>query len=206
MKGLLLKDWYLTVKYGRMLLFFAVLYGVMGMFMPELNAFTALPVMLMALLPNTIYAYDEREKWTDYVRALPVTDAQYVTGKYLYGTICLAVYFAVMTVVNLIARTEGFTGRFTMLFVAGLLMPSILMPFMFRFGTEKGRLAYIIVFASIISAVVALSNLRIFGNAALTAGRLGLPGWALCLTAAALYVLSWRLSIVLYRNRKNNGK
>lgn len=202
MKGLLLKDWYLTVKYGRMLLFFAVIYGVMGMFMVELGVFTTLPVMLVGLLPNTIYAYDEREKWTDYVRALPVTDAQYVTGKYLYGAICLAVYFVVLTIANLAARTEGYAALFVTLFAFGLIAPSILMPFMFRFGTEKGRLAYVIVFAAMISAAGTLINI---GKITVLAD-FGLPGWAACLIALALYILSWRLSIVLYRSRKNSGK
>lgn len=206
MKGLLLKDWYLTIKYGKMQLIFAVVYGVIGAFLPEANAFVALPVMLIALLPHTIYAYDEREKWTDYVRSLPVTDAQYVTGKYLYGTICLAVYFALLAVANLAFRTEGFTGQFMMFFVGGLLIPSIMMPFMFRFGTEKGRLAYLIVFGSSMAAALALANLSFFDDAAANAEWLGLPWWALCLIVVALYILSWRLSIVLYRSRKNSGK
>ena len=206
MKGLLLKDWYLTIKYGRMQLIFAVVYGVIGALLPEANAFVALPVMLIALLPNTIYAYDEREKWTTYVRALPVTDAQYVTGKYLYGTICLAVYFALLTAANLAFRTEGFAGQFMMFFMGGLLMPSIMMPFMFRFGTEKGRLAYLIVFGSALTAALTVANSGFFGGAAVTVDRLGIPWWTLCLIAIALYVLSWRLSIVLYRKRKNSGK
>lgn len=206
MKGLLLKDWYLTIKYGRMLLLFALIYAAMGMFSPEFGAFTTLPVMLVGLLPNTIYAYDEREKWTTYVRALPVTDAQYVTEKYLYGTICLTVYFVVLTIANLIARTEGYAAIFMTLFAIGLLSPSILMPFMFRFGTEKGRIAYIIAFAAMISATVTIVNLGNSRNTALLVSRLGMPGWSVCLIALALYVLSWRLSIVLYRNRKNSGK
>ena len=206
MKGLLLKDWYLTVKYGKMQLIFAAVYGVIGAVLPEANAFVALPVMLIALLPNTIYAYDEREKWTTYVRSLPVTDAQYVTGKYLWGTICLAVYFALLAVANLAFRTEGFAGQFIMFFLGGLLMPSVMMPFMFRFGTEKGRLAYLIVFGSALTAALAVANLSFFDDAAAKAEWLGLPWWAFCLIAVALYVLSWRLSIVLYRRRKNSGK
>lgn len=206
MKGLLLKDWYLTVRYGKMQLIFAVVYGVIGAVLPEANAFVALPVMLIALLPNTIYAYDEREKWTTYVRALPVTDAQYVTGKYLYGAICLAVYFALLTVANLAFRTEGFAGQFMMFFVGGLLMPSIMMPFMFRFGTEKGRLAYLIVFGSGMAAALALANSTFFSDVFAAVERFGVPWWSLYPIAIALYVLSWRLSIVLYRSRKNRGK
>ena len=206
MKGLLLKDWCLTVRYGNMQLIFAVVYGVIGAVLPEANAFVALPVMLIALLPNTIYAYDEREKWTTYVRALPVTDAQYVTGKYLYGAICLAVYFALLIAANLAFRIDGFAGQFIMFFVGGLLMPSLMMPFMFRFGTERGRLAYLIVFGSALTAGLSVANLSYMGGDAPIIERLGLPWWALCLIALALYVLSWRISIVLYRSRKNKGK
>ena len=206
MKGLLLKDWYMTLKYGRIMLVFSFGYMAIGLFLEEFSAFTTLPVMLMGLLPHSMLAYDEREKWTDYVRALPVSDAQYVTEKYLYGAICLAVYFAVLTVVNLISPMEGFAELFAILFAAGMVMPSLLMPFMFRFGTEKGRLAYIIVFASMLSAMVTLAKLNFVGNGSVTAERLGLPGWTLYPIAVALYVLSWRLSVVLYRSRKNSGK
>lgn len=206
MKGLLLKDWYLTVRYGKMQLIFAVVYGVVGALLPKANSFVALPVMLIALLPNTLYAYDEREKWTTYVRAFPVTDAQYVTGKYLYGAICLAVYFAFMTVVNLVFQIDGFAVQCVMFFLGGLLMPSVMMPFMFRFGTEKGRITYLIVFAMALTAGLSVANLSYMGGDAPIIKRLGLPWWTLCLAAVALYLLSWRLSIVLYRNRKNNGK
>lgn len=206
MKGLLLKDWYLTIKYGKMQLIFAVVYGVIGAILPKANAFVALPVMLIALLPNTIYAYDEREKWTTYVRAFPITDAQYVTGKYLYGAICLAVYFALLIIVDLIFQIDRFVAQCVMFFLGGLLMPSVMMPFMFRFGTEKGRIAYLITFAMALTAALSIANLSYMGGDTPIIERLGLPWWALCLIAVALYVFSWRLSIVLYRNRKNNGK
>ena len=140
MKGLLLKDWYLTLKYARFLLFFVLVYGVIGVFFTSAAVFSILPVMLIALLPQTLLSYDEREKWTDYAKTLPVSDAQYVTGKYLFGAICYAAYLALLAVLNLAAGTEDYGTLFAMQFSIGLLAPAILLPFMFRYGTEKGRI------------------------------------------------------------------
>ncbi len=205
MKGLLLKDWYLTVKYARFLLFFIFFYGVAGVFFTEAAVFSLLPVMLVALLPQTLYSYDEREKWTEYVQALPVSRAMYVTEKYLFGACCFAAYLALLAVLNLAAGTEDYGALFAMQFSVGVFVPALLLPFAFRFGVEKGRMAYLIVIAAFFAAAMVLMN-----GVGLMNGRSGVdalmrtvvPAWAICLAMAAAYVLSWRISIRLYEKRE----
>ena len=199
MKGLLLKDWYLTVKYSRFLLFFALVYGVCGVFFEDAAVFSILPVMLVALLPQTIYSYDEREKWTEYVQTMPVSRAQYVTGKYLFGAICYAVYVALLAVLHLAHGTEDYGTLFAMQFSVGLLAPSVLLPFQFRYGTEKGRMAYLIV----LGAFFGFSMVMLRGGSGLpTLLRTTFPVWVLCPVMAVLYAASWRLSVILYQKRE----
>lgn len=199
MKGLLLKDWYLTWKYARFLLLFAAAYGFAGVFFEDAAGFSILPVMLVAMLPNTLFSYDEREKWTEYAQSLPVSRAQYVTGKYLYGALCYAAYLAVIAALNLAAGTEDYGTLFAMQFSIGLLTPSVLLPFMFRFGTEKGRMAYLLVISAVFGMSMVLTN---GARGVSTLAKAPIPLWALCLVIAVIYILSWRLSILLYEKRK----
>ncbi len=204
MKGLLLKDWYLTLKYARFLLLFAVIYGVAGVFQQDFAGFSILPVMLIALLPQTLYSYDEREKWTVFAQALPVSRAQYVTGKYLYGACCYAVYLTLLALLHLAAGTEDYGTLFAMQFSIGLLAPSVLLPLLFRFGSEKGRMAYLIVIAAFFgAAMVLMQGASLVGRGGVTAIVSGaFPAWALCPIMVAVYVLSWRIAIVMYQKRE----
>ncbi len=204
MKGLLLKDWYLTLKYARFLMLFAVIYGVAGVFRQDFAAFSILPVMMIALLPQTLVSYDEREKWTVYAQALPVSRAQYVTEKYLFGACCYAVYLAVLALLHLAAGTEDYGTLFAMQFSIGLLAPSVLLPLLFRFGSEKGRMAYLIVIAAFFgAAMVLMQGASLVGRGGVTAIVSGaLPALVLCPIMVAVYVLSWRIAIAMYQKRE----
>ncbi len=203
MKGLLIKDWYLMLKYSRFLLLFAVIYGVVGVFQTEFAVFSILPVMLIAMLPQTLFSYDEREKWTEYAQALPITRAQYVAEKYLFGACCYAAYLALLALLHLAAGTADYATLFAMQFSVGLLAPSILLPFLFRFGSEKGRMAYLIVIAAFFGAAMVVTQglaQEQGGIVSLVSGAF--PVWVLCPVMAAIYVLSCLLSIRLYRKRE----
>ena len=203
MKGLLLKDWYLTIKYSRFLLLFAAIYGVIGVFQEDFAAFSILPVMLIALLPQTLFSYDEREKWTEYAQALPVSRAQYVTEKYLFGACCYAAYLALLAILYLAAGTEDYGTLFAMQFSIGLLAPSVLLPFLFRFGAEKGRMGYLIVMAAFFGAGMVLMQGTALEQGGVTVLVRGVfPIWVLCPVMVVLYVLSCLLSIRLYQKRE----
>ncbi|MBE7003463.1 MAG: ABC-2 transporter permease [Ruminococcaceae bacterium] len=203
MKGLLRKDWYMMTRYARILLLFVVIYGVSGIFFEEMSSFTILPAMLMSLLPVTLYAYDEREKWTVCSQAFPVSRAQYVTAKYLLGLCAIAVYFAVMTALRLAFAAAGvrplddMLGMLGVQFFVSFLAPSILMPILFRFGMEKGRIVYFILVGGLFMGTMMLTD----GGSEMPS-QLALPEWAIGLLPLVIYALSWRLSVFLYNRRK----
>lgn len=199
MKGLLLKDWYLTIKYGRVLLILTLVYGITGVFVDGFGMFAMLPALLIALLPNTIYSYDEREKWTTYVQVFPVSRSQYVTGKYLLGVIAFVIYIALLTILHLIAGTKGLAELLTMLISMSLLAAAIMMPLMFWLGVEKGRIAYFIQVGVIVALSLTLTN---GGNGIAAIAALPVPEWAIVLIMIMIYILSWRLSVFLYNRRE----
>ena len=198
MKGLLLKDWYLTLKYLRMLILISLLFAAMSVFSPENGFFRIYPAVMFAMIPVSLYSYDDREKWTVYAQAFPVSRAQYVTGKYLFGALGMAALVALLTVLYLISGAEGFVGAVTLSLVLGLGSASLMLPVLFRFGAEKGRIAYLIFIGVICGGGAALSL------AAPPEGGtvMPTPSPALCAGMIVLYVLSWRLSVALYQKRE----
>ena len=178
MKGLLLKDWYMMVKYCKAWVVILVVMIGASAFSDNPFLFLMYPVMLAGLTAVTLIAYDERSGWSTLSRAMPYSAAQLVSVKYLVVLLLLA------------AAAVG------MLLSAGLFVPAVLLPFVFRFGVEKGRILYMVVFGALAGCMVSLS-MSVEEMPQLTAGNavsaLALP------VCALLYALSWLLSIRLYR-------
>ena len=199
MKGLLLKDWYLTVKYMRMFLVVIAVFLIASVFNPQNSFFMAYPCVMLAMLPTTLYSYDDREKWTVYAQAFPVSRAQYVTEKYLFGAICTAVYLALLTLLYLAFDREGLGDAVTVAISLGLLASALMLPILFRFGAEKGRIAYLVFVGAVFGGV---GIAYVTNRPTSRFDAFPVPNWALCVFPLLLYVLSWRLSIALYKKRE----
>ena len=199
MKGLLLKDWYLTIKYMRSFLIIIAAFLVASVFAPENDFFMGYSCIISAMIPTTLYTYDDREKWTIYAQALPVSREQYVTEKYLFGAICTAVYLALLTLLYLVFNREGLGDAVTTAVSLGLLASAIMLPIMLRLGAEKGRIAYL-VFVGAVFGVLAI--IFMVDRPTSKYDEFPVPNWALCVVPIALYILSWRLSIALYKKRE----
>ena len=203
MKGLLLKDTYMTVRLCRMFLLLDVVFLGVWMFGNGDLFFLTYPCLLTTMVPMTLISYDEREKWDVFAATLPYSRAQIVSCKYLIG-LCLSVLIlAVAAVGQIFRRTPGGTAEFlTMLPVlmsACLLAPAVLYPFVFRFGAEKGRVVYYVVIAVVCGGSVVLQNTEVASLlGSLSVGSLP----AGVLIAAAVYAGSWLLSIRLYAKRE----
>lgn len=203
MKGLLLKDTYMTVRLCRMFLLLDVVFLGVWMFGNGDLFFLTYPCLLTTMVPMTLISYDEREKWDVFAATLPYSRAQIVSCKYLIG-LCLSVLIlAVAAVGQIFRRTPGGTAEFlTMLPVlmsACLLAPAVLYPFVFRFGAEKGRVVYYVVIAVVCGGSMVLQNMEVASLlGSLSVGSLP----AGVLIAAAVYAVSWLLSIRLYAKRE----
>ena len=203
MKGLLLKDTYMTVRLCRMFLLLDVVFLGVWMFGNGDLFFLNYPCLLTTMVPMTLISYDEREKWDVFAATLPYSRAQIVSCKYLIG-LCLSVLIlAVAAVGQIFRRTPGGTAEFLTMFPvllsACLLAPAVLYPFVFRFGAEKGRVVYYVVIAVVCGGSVVLQNTEVASLlGSLSVGSLP----AGVLIAAAVYAVSWLLSIRLYAKRE----
>ena len=204
MKALIYKDLLAVWKYCRNYLFLCGVFLLLSIFMEEYSFLQMYPVIFMGTLVNTLIAYDERDKWDRQVLTMPVTRKQYVTGKYLTGMILqgtMMVLSAAACALRL-AMGDGFgwaVFKDYLAFLLGLAVaaPSLILPFIFKNGSEKGRMTYLIVlgaiFALAMCGVLVLKKLDM----------VGVPMDLSVLPAAVLlYPASWALSVRWYEKRE----
>ena len=204
MKGLLLKDFYLIMKYCRAQLFAVVVFAGASLFYDNIF-FRVYPCLFAAMIPVMLYSYDEREKWCSYSQTLPISKAQYVSEKYLLGLVIVFVIAIAIGAVQGFGKAESFSEPVSTafmiaeLFLAGLIPLSFLLPFLFKFGAEKGRIAYMIVIG-VVCALVVMGESMAPISLTMIISRLNLP--LIFLLAAALYLISWLLSEYFYQGRE----
>ena len=201
MRGLLLKDWYQARKYCRSLLLIAVVFSAVSVF-PNNTMMAVYPLMLGALLPVTLHAYDERSGFLRYACAMPTSRRDVVAVRYVELLVALALGFAMLGA----ARTVGALCSLRSAVSADALLvmalfsadiAAILLPLMFRFGTERARMM-IFITVGLLAALLLLT-----GNG-LSDALVSMQALARCaVLAAALAVLplSFLLSLRIYRRK-----
>lgn len=207
MKGLLLKDWYMIKNYCRSYILISVVFIVLSVIGNGDMFFVFYPCLLCGMIPVTLLGYDERSRWTEYSGTMPYTRAQIVSGKYLIGL------FAQLTAILLMGIVQGirikisqdysfrdFSVLMLLMMSMAALTASIPLPFIFKLGVEKGRMAYYIMIGFACAASVLASNaLR---NQILPELRTDIFLWILLILGIGAYSLSWYLSVVFYKKRE----
>lgn len=205
MKGLLLKDCYMMKKYCKAYLLFVVIFIALS-FVSNNNMFLVFyPCLLCGMIPVNLLAYDERSHWEQYSGALPYTKSQIVSGKYLISLLLQAAILLLTGIAQVlrISWRDGFSfNEFTVImltmFIISTIFPSISLPFIFKYGVEKGRIIYYVMigFVSVASAIAANSFRAISEVQPIILLVL------LSLAGIGIYALSWYLSIVFYKKRE----
>ena len=209
MKGLLLKDLYMTVKYFRNYLLILCIFLAVSLVQADNLFFSFYPFLLCAMIPVNLLAYDERSHWDTYSLTLPVTREKIVSAKYLLSLMIQGIVFVLTALVQGVrfAMTDPFNFEsylvlLSLIAMVSLVSSSITLPFMFKLGVEKGRTAYyVMIFAICGGAGVAGFAFNEQMQTTISFGTVLALGVVL---AAALYALSWYLAIVFYRKRELN--
>ncbi len=158
MKGLILKDCYTLYKQSKMFLIMIIIFSIVPIYGSGTCVFS---IMLSAMLALTTLAYDERSKWNTLAEMMPYSSAQIIVSKYVLAYMCIlaaAVMSSVFTAIRT-AFAGGLNGiEFLLPIGAAIgiaaLMTGIIFFFMFIFGVEKGRLAYIVAIALVMIIAV----------------------------------------------------
>ena len=210
MKALLLKDYYMAIKYCKSQLLITLGFVVLS-FLNEGNLFFLFyPCIFGGIIPVNLLGYDEKSKWLQYSGTMPYTKAQIVSSKYLVGLIAQALILiltggahAVRMIINNTFQLADFSILILMLFILAAVTSSISLPFIFKLGVEKGRAAYyamiILVCAFSGGATVLLESID---EGMLVNIQLHQILLFISAVGLALYALSWYLSIVFFKKRE----
>lgn len=207
MKGLLLKDMYLSWKYYKAFFVIAVGFAVMAVWSSANPFLVAYPFMLVSMIPVGLQNFDEASKWDVYCGTMPCTKAEIVSGKYLIGLIFALPAFLLNVGSQLLrmriveemnwGELEGILSLCLMLV---FLLPAISLPMVFRFGSAKGRIVQYGFIALVCGSSAAMSVILDGRMPVFLTG--GTVLWLVVLAAAGLYALSWYLSIRFYEKRE----
>ena len=206
MTALLRKDIYVADKQARLMVVLALIFCLI----PNMGVFSTTYALITAFtIPINSITYDERGKWDKLAAMLPYKVSELVGSKYLLCVVYTGLAFVIvalgMAVQGLIVTKEGidWTDLWEtelLLIVAMVFIMNLALPVLFRFGTERGRMLMILTPGVILGVGWGLVKF---------ARVLHIPGLPLPLIAAAgvagavvLTVVSVRLSIRFYRNRR----
>lgn len=208
MKGLLIKDWYMTIKYCRLQLGVIVLMTLISAVTDVGLAYLMYPMLFAGMIPVYILSADEKDGWNDYVRTTPVTARTLVTEKYIVAVaavLAAAVFMLLVWSARMLFGPADFGALLQSLQVVsaiGFVYPAIILPMILRFGVEKGRF----IAAAGVVIVIALVMLFSGPDGALGAmSELSALAAVLPLAALILLVLSWLVAVRLYEARWAKG-
>ena len=205
MRGLLLKDLYMASRYCRSFLVILIVFLGISLVEKDNLFFSFYPAVLAGILPMTLLSYDERENWSRYCDTLPVTRKQMVCCKYWIGLIFWGFVFllALAAAGGRMALAGGFSPGELWMSAAvqpiGLIGPGLLLPLVFRFGVEKGRILFYVLIGILCAAVTLLTGMGFTWTSSVPAFPVFL---ALFFLSLALYLGSCLLSIQLYQKRE----
>ena len=204
MIGLIRKDLYMAWAYCKTFILILAVFIAVGLTGEENSFFILYPMIIGMMLPVSLISYDERFKWHLACDAMPVSRAVVVSSKYVLTLLTVLLVFAVIMLaqwfrLSRLGAVERIWELPGILLHMGLVVPAILMPVIFRLGVEKGRIFYFVLVGVVCAAAV------IFGsgqNPVNPTAEIALPGWVLVLVSLGIFLLSWPLSIALYKKRE----
>ena len=206
MKGLLLKDWYMAKKYCRAHFIIAIVFLAVAIGEANNMFFLTYPCIFVATIPTVLLSYDERCKWDEYCGTLPVSKAEIVSEKFIFGLLMTLPVIILSAIVQAIILKRAGAGNFgyvleivSILMLASAVVTSFTLPLMIKLGVEKGRIAYYVMIGLATALAVFLPDIV---YADLSKGvNISFASLAI-LAAIVLYAGSWYLSIVFYKKRE----
>lgn len=207
MKGLLLKDVYSVVKHCKLMLFVVIpTFMLVSLIDHNTAFFSFFCILLCETIPVTVIAYDEKSKWHIFCDTLPYTRKLFVTSKYIMSLFSIITPWLLISITQIIVntfsksnKTSDLIGIIVCTLSLGIIFSSLLMPLIFKMGTEKGRIAHmaIIMLFSILGAITA----SFISDNNVELSFVPFIGFLLPISIV-LFISSWFLSVKFYEKRE----
>lgn len=147
MKGLILKDIMNLKKQGKIYVLVIGIYIIFAIMNESSVMLQYMICMFAAMLLITALAYDEKADWDKYALSMPVSRRQVVLSKYCVGLLGMAVGALLIVIYNLIIPSKVGESNNLVPYASliGVLFLSLMLPILFKFGVEKGRVLMLLV-------------------------------------------------------------
>ncbi len=212
MRALLLKDILALKRTLRIYAAFLVVYCGIGIFSDNPSFFMVFITVLSIMLPINAMTIDKGCHWNAYAACLPIPRSMGVLSKYVLAGLGILAAIIPCLVFRLVDRYTSLItdtiswSEIALMTALALTILAFQMPFLFRFGPERGRFASM---AALLLLCIGLPMIVMQGSMdALTQtlhsdfllellGWVGSRMWVLIVIALALNVLSAVISIVI---------
>ena len=152
MTALILKDIATLKKTLLLTITICIALAVYGIYENVIFMIPLICVMIPLILTAIAFGYDTKSKFEQFAFSMPIKKSSFVLSKLFFafvfglvGSVCLFVLFVVkneMSIDNIV-----FISLITL--VASVLMSAIQLPFILKYGAEKGRLIMVITYFAI---------------------------------------------------------
>ncbi len=216
MKGLILKDFINLKRNFKIFGVLSLLYTLLAITSKDTGFLSGVITMLFAILTLSLYSYDDLAKWDIFALTMPITKEDMVRSKYIMLILLTLLGTAFSSIVsisiNIVIKKVDFLDPVSNSLIGAfvvIVLYSILLPFIIKFGVEKARLILFItmfipfVIASIINAIVKEGISDISGGLVKVFDFISRYYFILLpLTALAILYVSYRISVRIYRRKE----
>ena len=216
MKGLIIKDLCVIKNQMKSLLLVLALFIFLSIANKDVTFVLFLIPFYMIMILITTFSYDEFNKWECYCNSLPLSRKEIVKAKYILFNASSLILIMLGILASFIIPNfiENITFESIFASVIGVafgicLVISLLIPFYYKFGSQKGGIMLFLTIAILALLIGAITSLDIFNNIELmnlinNLNNLSLGMFALLLiiVTVILMTISYYISIKIYSNKE----
>ncbi|MGL5347029.1 MAG: ABC-2 transporter permease [Peptostreptococcaceae bacterium] len=205
MLGLILKDLLNLRKELKVYVLFISIYIAITFVSKDVNILMAVVALMCVMMPLTAMAYDEKVNWDKYLLTMPVSRKDIVLSKYFLGIGLSTVGLLITSMLSFIDNGlfNSVINMPIIFWAISMVMLSIIMPIIIKYGSEKGR--FIMVAVMVIPSVLIMvfgENIS-FGNISRIIDIIEKNAFIISIiTAAFSLTLSAFLSLNLFKNKE----
>ena len=205
MLGLIKKDLLLMKTNAKSLLVIFIIYLLMAI-NGNFDIVVMLPLFMMVLLIST-FGYDEYNNWDAYVNALPVGRKNIILSKYLTSAILLVCSSIISCIIAYVLTFfyEKSDISHSLSYIGGclcgmLITISLMYPLIFKYGSQKGRIAGFVLIAGSGFVLGLLSKIKVFSTVVNSFGTYFLI--AFVVLTILMLIGSYIISVKIYSKRE----
>lgn len=152
MKGLILKDFIALKKQGKTFLVLFLFYVLFSFMTRNISMLGMMVAVICAMMPITTMSFDELCKWDKYALSMPIARKTVVLSKYIFGILFdfagILIVAPISAIMVIITQEMKVRDSLLMILAMGgiaITFLAFIMPILFKFGVEKGRMLMLLV-------------------------------------------------------------